>query len=397
MDTSSESNWPKIFLIYAIGVLAAMSVSQAVPVVGMIAREFHPTDPSQLGLIISLPSLVVAIGALAVGWLTDKFGARPVLLVGAAILLAGDIATTLAPSFDLLLASRIVAGVGYTGVAVAAVAMLTRTTAGNRRTAALSLWSSFVPMSFIIPFLTAAPVMMSGQWRWAFDGHAIVLAALALLALLFLPEGRMVSSSGARTAGLSQVLRSPWPYALGISFGAAAFLQSGIVASLAVFLARRYHVSELSVQPYNVGAMVANIAGCLAVGRLLHAKIPAVWVGFAGIVLAGLGGVLVFATTIGFGNAIAASWLFTFGCGLLVGMWTLLPLVSPSPACVGATSGLVTQLTLLGVLLGSPFAFAAEASLSAIPMLIFIGGSLVVCLAGLPIWLRWGPPVRGPA
>ena len=65
MDPSSESNWPKIFLIYAIGVLAAMSVSQAVPVVGMIAREVHPTDPSQLGLIISLPSLVVAIGAPA--------------------------------------------------------------------------------------------------------------------------------------------------------------------------------------------------------------------------------------------------------------------------------------------------------------------------------------------
>ena len=388
MNPSSESNWPRILLIYAIGVLAAMSVSQAVPVVGMIAREFHPSNASELGLIISLPSLVIAIGALAVGWLVDRYGARIVLLVGTAILLAGDVATILSPTFSLLLDSRVIAGVGYVGIAVAAVTMITRTTSGSRRTAALSLWSSFIPMSFIIPFLAAAPVMMSGQWRWAFTGHAIVLALLALLALLFLPEGRMVDVRGARTAGLLLVLRSPWPNVLGISFAAAAFLQSGIVASLAVFLARRYHVSDLTVEPYNVGAMVANIAGCLAVGRLLHANISAVLVGFAGVVLAGVGGVLVFAVPIGFGNAIAASWLFTFGCGLLVGMWTLLPQVSPSPAYAGATSGLVTQLTLLGVLLGSPFAFAAEASGSAGPMLVYIGGSLVVCVVGLPIWIR---------
>ena len=78
----------------------------------------------------------------------------------------------------------------------------------------------------------------------------------------------------------------------------------------------------------------------------------------------------------------------TFGSGLLVGMWTLLPQVSPGPECTGATSGLVTQITLLGVLVGSPAAFAAEAASSPGPILIFIGVSLVVGLSALPIWLR---------
>jgi MFS transporter, DHA1 family, inner membrane transport protein len=39
-----------------------------------------------------------------------------------------------------------------------------------------------------------------------------------------------------------------------------------------------------------------------------------------------------------------------------------LPLVAPNPAARGATSGLVTQLTLWGVMFGPPAAFAAHAN-----------------------------------
>jgi hypothetical protein len=56
---------------------------------------------------------------------------------------------------------------------------------------------------------------------------------------------------------------------------------------------------------------------------------------------------------------------------------------------MGATSGLVTQLTLIGVLLGAPLAFMAQSASTAAPMLTLIVVSTFVCLAGgAPIWLR---------
>ena len=48
------------------------------------------------------------------------------------------------------------------------------------------------------------------------------------------------------------------------------------------------------------------------------------------------------------------------GAGLVVGLWALLPAVAPTPTSRGAASGLVTQVTIWGVLFGPPAAFAAQ-------------------------------------
>lgn len=86
-----------------------------------------------------------------------------------------------------------------------------------------------------------------------------------------------------------------------------------------------------------------------------------------------------------FGAAAAVSCVFFFGAGIIVGLWALLPRVSPSPQSVGATSGMVTQLTLWGVLFGPPAAFAAQARGQWLPEarnLVIASLTIVLC-----IWL----------
>jgi hypothetical protein len=71
MNKLFESALYKLLVIYSLGVLAAMSVGGAIPVLDSIAAEFHPDGPAMVGLIVSLPSLMVVLGALAVGiWWT---------------------------------------------------------------------------------------------------------------------------------------------------------------------------------------------------------------------------------------------------------------------------------------------------------------------------------------
>lgn len=387
MPGDTDINWPRILLIYALGVIAAMAVSQAVPVIGLIARDLHPHSQAQAGLIISLPSLVVALGALLVGWLVDRIGAKPLLITGAIILIVGDVLASQSTNLNGLLASRAVEGVGYVGMAVAAVAMLTRSTSGTKRIWSLALWSSFVPMSFVVPFLTAGPILAAGNWRLAFISHAAMLAVLTLIGAFALPKGNLAGAEGARSAGVLSVLRSPWPYVLGISFGAAACLQSGIVATLDSFWPAHYGPAAVSVDGYSAIAMLTNIAGCLLVGRLISLKLPVWGIGVGGSLLAGAGALLMLLAPLSYMQSVVTCWVFTFGCGLLVGMWVLLPRVSPSPSATGATSGLVTQLTLLGVMLGSPLAFATIFAPTPGPVVIFVLGSLLVGLIALPVWL----------
>jgi predicted MFS family arabinose efflux permease len=386
MSSETDISWPRIILIYALGVFAAMAVSQAVPIIGLIAGELHPQSQAQAGLIISLPSLVVALGALLVGWIVDRTGAKPILIIGAIILAAGDIAASMAGSIQSLLTARVIEGLGYVGMAVAAVTLLSRTTSGNRRIWSLALWSSFVPMSFVVPFLTSGPIFAAHNWRLAFEYHAVALLLLTLLGAFALPRG-LLKGEGARSKGLGLVLKSPWPWILGISFGAAACIQSGIVATLNSYWPAHFHQDATNVPLNSAIGMVVNIIGCLLVGRLISFKIPVWFIGIAGSVIAAVAALAMFLAPLSYSTEVVVFWIFTFGCGLLVGLWVLLPRVAPSPAATGATSGLVTSLTLLGVLVGSPAAFSVVFAPVATPIIIFVVGSIVVGLIALPIWL----------
>jgi hypothetical protein len=51
----------KIAIVYGLGIMAAMTVSEAVTELTAIAREFHPENRSLIGLVMSLPSMVVAV------------------------------------------------------------------------------------------------------------------------------------------------------------------------------------------------------------------------------------------------------------------------------------------------------------------------------------------------
>jgi predicted MFS family arabinose efflux permease len=374
----TQASWGTILLIYAIGVLGATSISQVVPIVGDIGKLFHLTRP-QGGWVISTPSAVVALGALLFGWLVDKLGDKPMLLFGCVVLVLGDAGVALAGSVEMLYGMRIVEGIGYVAIAVSAVTMLARTTHGARRTSALTLWSSFVPMSFALPQLAG-----TGEWRWAFNGHALVLAALALAAWLWLPAPAKTRTA-VRTAGLSTVLRSPGPYLLGLAFACGAFMQTGVVSTLPHMLAGRFHVSIGLASSIGTLGMVFNTVGCLAVGPLLNRGTGAFAVTLLGVALALLGGVALYVPGPEFAVAAAASSLFFLGTGIIVGLWALLPRVAPRPDCIGATSGLVTQLVLWGVLFGPPAAFAAAGGGDwTRPVVNLVAAG---CLCALLIWL----------
>jgi MFS family permease len=394
MSKEQGTHWPRILLIYALGVFAVAVISVAVPEVGGIARELHPRSPAALGWVISMPALVAALGALIIGSVVDISGDRSVLLVGGLILVVGDFGVVWSHSLPVLLGWRVVGGLGYVCMAVAAVTMMTRLTFGRERTIALTLWSTVIPASFIVAFVGGSMILIPGQWRMAFGSHAAIAAVLTLLGLLFLPARKAGEEVVARTAGVGLVLRSFWPYILGLSFAANATLQTGVIATLPQLLARSIGAGEAQVHSFNVLAMLINVVGALSVGAFLNKGVRAVAVGMAGVVFCGLSCLGLALTPLDFAAAMAMNCTFMFGCGMLVGLWALLPVVAPSPSTLGATSGLITQITLIGVLFGPPAAFY---SLSRGPLgfLVFIGLALAASLIGVPVWLKaQGPNQR---
>ncbi|SER34679.1 MFS transporter [Sphingobium sp. YR768] len=387
MSQAERAPWSRIILIYLIGVFGMMVVSAALPALGGIAAEFRPPSPSTIGWVMSAPALAAALASLAIGALVDRFGDRRMMLIGGALVLLGDIGVVTVHDMTLLLAWRIAAGLGYVCIVVAAVTMIMRMTSGRARTAALALWSTVIPASFVIASLYGAAFGHGGGWRTIFLLHAGGVALLMALAIACLTGGVAAETGRSRLNGIGQVLRSPWPYVLGASFAAAAFLQTGFVSSLPRLLAGSIGASEAQVHSFNALAMVCNMVGAFSFGLLFNRGLKPWQMGVASVAMCGLAGLgLVLAPT-SLMLAIVMNCALMFGLGILVGMWALLPAVTPSPACTGAASGLITQITLLGVLFGPPVAFQA---LHAGPttMLLFLAAALLVCMIGWPVWRR---------
>ncbi|WP_322044688.1 MFS transporter [Paraburkholderia sp. J67] len=383
----------RIAIIYSLGVLAAMTVGGAIPELDAIAREFHPRDPSLLGLVMSLPSVMVAVGALVAGYFVDRFGDKQVLFLGAIAMVVGDVIVCAAPTMSTLLVGRGVCGIGYVLMAVSAITLLIRVVDARRRNMAIAIWSTFVPVSMIIPFMLAGVVAKAGSWRYAFGGHAVITIVFALVLLASIPARSKESRQLSRTTGVLAVLRSPWPYLLGISIGGDAFLHVGIIASLAPYLHTRYGIDPMTVNLWNIGAMIVNALGSLLFGKLLDWGAPPVKTGIIAILVTGVPALVMFAAPIGAPASIALSWLLLFASGVLTGMWAYTPSVSPSPESIGATSGIVTQITLLGVLLSGPIFFAAEAAPTPLPIVITILAGVIACSVRLPILARGTQPV----
>ena len=358
-EAAAQGSWTSILLIYAMGVLGAATISQVVPIVGDIVQVFHAA--SYAGWIVSSPSALVAVGALMTGSLVDRVGDKPILILGSVTVVAGDLGVAAAPSFAWLLGMRLVQGVGYVCISVAAIAMMTRITQGSRRNVALTLWSSYIPMSFAVPLLLVSQLAGTGEWRWAFYGHAITLGALLLFALVQLPGGQLAQQVGPALTGLKIVLRSPALYLLGLTFASASFVQTGVLSVLPQVLARNYGISIGVASLVGVVGMMFKASGCLAVGTLLNRGTGPIAIATAGVLLSIAGGSALGCLLPGYFTAALVACLFFFGAGLVVGLWALVPLAAPSRETVGVASGMVTQVTLWGVLFGPPAAFAAIA------------------------------------
>ena len=380
-------SWTQVLLIYVMSILSAGVISEAAPVLGAIAATMHLHSAAATGLIMSIPALVVVFCALLIGGLGDLVGDKPVLIAGAAVVIAGDLGVLSASTMTTLLTWRIIEGAGYGCMSIASITMTTRITEGQRRTTALALWSTVIPASFLAAAALATVIARGDQWRSMFIAHSALTALSLVVGVAVLPRREKSLSSGGHLSGVLSVLCSPWPYILGVSFAAVAFFQTGMIAGLASLLGARIGATEGQVQPFTVLAMAFNMVGALGAGYLLNQGLKTWLLAVGAILICAVASFFLFFGPLNSAIAVTTNSLLLLGCGLLVGFWALLPLAATSFDTVGATSGLVTQITLLGVLFGPPAAFVAIGH-GPSGAYLFLSISVIGTLVGLPFWLR---------
>ena len=161
-----------------------------------IGAEFH-TDVKSVAEGIFLTLACRPLGALAFGWLAEKYGRRPILMVNIVSYSAVQLATAFAPNLTTLLALRALFGFamgGEWGVG-AALALETLPTKGR------GFFSGMLQQGYVLGYLLASVVFATlfdhVGWRGLF-----IISSVSALLVLYIRFG--VHESPAWVAGVAQ-------------------------------------------------------------------------------------------------------------------------------------------------------------------------------------------------
>ncbi len=204
--------------------------------VAPITKEFS-LAPAQVGLVASAGFVGMFLGAAISGRLADRYGRRLIFQATLILFSAGAVLSALAPTFETLLAARVVAGLGLGGELPVVATLVSEFSPRAQRGRMIVLLESFWAYGTLAAGLVALYVLPQWGWRGAF-----VVAALPALYVAYLrnalPESPRFLAERGRTAEADAVVRR-----VERAGGGAALLTLG--AAVAPVRSGRTSIAEL--------------------------------------------------------------------------------------------------------------------------------------------------------
>ncbi|MBF4576407.1 MFS transporter [Frondihabitans sp. VKM Ac-2883] len=145
---------------------------------------------SQMGLVVTVYALAVALLALPLTVATSRFPRRAVLIATLGGYAVSNLLIALAPTFAVVCAGRVIGGVAHALFFSVASAYATRIVPPRLAGRAIAFVYSGSSLGFVLGVPLATTVGEHSGWRLAVGGVAVASAVLALVAVAFLPSVR---------------------------------------------------------------------------------------------------------------------------------------------------------------------------------------------------------------
>jgi len=343
--------WPRIFVYYLCGVFAAAQLGKLAALAPLMSHDLH------LGLaaMAALTSLLEVSGALlggAAGRHLPRLGLHKGLAFAMFALALGAAAAALAQGVPLVTLARLCESLGYLVTVVAAPVLIATTAPPTRQAAAMTLWSTFVPVGMAVGAAAYAQAAGLSNWRWAQSLSVLVGLALGLGLLAMRRHADGPVAAPGNTAARERTGAPLW--LLVASFGVYALAEVGLLALMPSLLTRAgLPIAEAGA--WTAVAALANVPASLIGAGLMRR--PA-WVPRAlvfSLLLSGALYPLAFALGAPPLQLVLAAVLTNLASGVFASLvFALLPRVAGSDERLSLASGRLTQFGASGALLGPP-------------------------------------------
>jgi MFS family permease len=146
------------FTLSAVIAFRMLGLFLILPVFMVMARDIPGFTPQMGGFAVGVYGLTQALLQQPFGWLSDRWGRRPVLLMGLFLFALGGVVAALAESMPQLIAGRALQGCGaIAGVAMAFAADFTRP---ERRSISMAIIGMGIGGAFLLSMMLSVPLAM---------------------------------------------------------------------------------------------------------------------------------------------------------------------------------------------------------------------------------------------
>lgn len=258
-----------IFAIGSIPLILVLGNSMLIPVLPEMEKELGLSD-FKVSLVISAFSIAAAISIPILGYLSDRFSRKAVIipaliLYGSGGLLAGAAAAWFSNSYMWILAGRVLQGIGAAGTAPIAMALTGDLFKGGEQSRVLGLVEASNGFGKVIsPIIGALLALLF--WYAAFFAFPIFCLVSVLLTIFFVKEKKdkqaQHTSIGKYVKGLISVFKTEgrWLFAAYLTGATCLFTLFGIL----------FYISDILEKEYNIDGV---LKGCILAIPLLFMTI----------------------------------------------------------------------------------------------------------------------------
>jgi predicted MFS family arabinose efflux permease len=233
------------------------------PVLALHARELPDYTPVLLGLAMGAYGLTQALLQIPFGRWSDRFGRKPVIVVGMVLFAAGSLIGALAQSVAMLAVARGVQGAGAVSAAVSA--LLADLTRPEVRTRAMAVIGASIGLSFVLA-LVLAPLLDAAIGVPGIFTLMLVMGLSGLALLGFAVPAEPPRSGGAESrslAGLLELARRPTLMPLYAGVFALHFIMTATFLSVPQALVTDLGIASAGHWKVYLGVFVASLAGTI--------------------------------------------------------------------------------------------------------------------------------------
>ena len=148
------------------------------PVLAIYAEQLNGASPMLMGIALGIYGITQAIFQIPFGMMSDRFGRKPMIIIGLSIFAIGSLVAAVSDSIGGVIFGRALQGAG--AIAAVVLALTSDLTRENQRTKAMALIGMTIGASFLLA-LIVAPIL---QVFIGVQGLFVMTACLAVMSML---------------------------------------------------------------------------------------------------------------------------------------------------------------------------------------------------------------------